>query len=157
VIAKWIVGETKTRAEVAQRGIVEKHVWNSCEIFCRLVVDNRIERVLVCGWIRHKLITKSKVQGKVRSRFPIVLEVGVDIRFPKITVTVTLVGKRTEEQEGRSAEETRKTVKYELSTQPTRRVHIRLHALDIRSEPNAMRSASPINVVTAAVLVLNEK
>ena len=66
-------------------------------------------------------------------------------------------GQRTEKQEGRSAQEACQAVEHELSAQPPGRVHIGLDALDIRSEPDVVRSVSPINIVTAPVLVLNEK
>src|SRR6266850_644612 len=157
VVAKWIVSEAKARIEVSQRRIAQEYVRNSGERFCGPVVRNRIERVLVRGWIAHELITKSEVKSKVAPSFPIILKVAVKINLAKITVAVTLVRQRPEKQEGRSAQETCKAVEHVLSAQPAGCVHIGLHALDIRSEPEAVRSVSPINIVTAPVLVLNEK
>ena len=97
VIAKWIVSETKARIEVPQRWIVKEYIRNLRERLCGSIVNDRIQRVLVCGWIGHELITKSEIQSKVLPNFPIVLEVGVEVRLAEITVTVTLLGQRSEE------------------------------------------------------------
>src|SRR5262245_1168756 len=113
--------------------------------------------MLVCCWIRHEFVTKPEIQSEVGSSFPIVLEVSVDIRLAKITVTIALVRQRPEKQERRSAEKTRKTVEHELSAQPAWRVHVRLHACNIGSEPDAVRAVSPVNVVTASEFVLYEE
>src|SRR5207247_448484 len=115
VIAKWIVGETKPRIEVPQRRIFEEDIRNQCERPGGLIVRNRIERVLVRGWIGHELIAKPEVECKVGPGFPIVLEVSIEIGLAKITVTISLFRQRAEEQEGRSAQETCKAVKHELS------------------------------------------
>src|SRR6185369_9542620 len=107
------------------------------------VIRDRVQRMLRRDRIRHKLITQAEIQRQCSAYLPVVMDIPGQVDLTEVPVSVALRGQRTKEQERGGVQEVRHRVENILTTQPSRRVHVRLHAFKDTAELDVVVSVSP--------------